>query len=506
MTDALRAAAETDGHAAPRAVRNSALNLLSQVAYGAMHLGSIAILARSLGVGEFGRYFTLFALVLVVQLAAELGLGTALTRRLVHRPDAARTTLAQAFALFLAIATASAAAFLAAGALMEFRGGAHVQWQHFALAGLACGCLQLQRFCTGAFRAMEAFGPENKARLLQGAAFSVSLLLLALWQALSLTHALAAYASSHGVAAGFLLSLHRRTWGALQCRIGWDEAGRWLRESVHVGVGDTVRGFTWQLDTLLLGWLRPAAEVGIYSVAYRPLGPLNWIPRAVTAATFTSFARFAVTDARALERSVAGTIRILWVVSLPLAVLLFVCAEAFVRILAGADYLEAVVPLRILVWIACFSFVSYPLGSIFTSTGRPQLYARLAIATFAIELVLELFLIPAWGYLGACAGSLAGEVFFAVCGLALCHRQRVLALEWRRLAAAVLCALTMALVLWPLRHLPVAWLAVAGAAASMTYASLCVAAGALTTDEVARFLRGVRGKAAPFLAAGARNR
>src|ERR671912_1106257 len=68
-------------------VRNSALNLTGQGLYALLQLCSIVVLARALGTAAFGRYYTIFAIILIVQLISEGGLTTILTRRLVRAPD-----------------------------------------------------------------------------------------------------------------------------------------------------------------------------------------------------------------------------------------------------------------------------------------------------------------------------------------------------------------------------------------------------------------------------------
>src|SRR5205085_8734527 len=108
-----------------------------------------------------------------------------------------------------------------------------------------------------------------------------------------------------------------------------------------LGLGDVVRGLTWQVDTILLRLLQPAAAVGVYSIAYRPLGPLNWVPRAVLTAMFPSFARLAEGDRPGLGRAFAASARLMWLVSLPIAVSIFVGAEPIIAVLAGPQYLEA---------------------------------------------------------------------------------------------------------------------------------------------------------------------
>src|SRR5205823_11229595 len=157
---------------------------------------------------------------------------------------------------------------------------------------------------------------------------------------------------------------------------------------------------------------------------------LNWLPRAVATATFPAFARLAESDRAALSRAFSDSVRLLWIASLPLAVAICVCAEVVVRALAGYEYLEAAQPLRILIWIACLSFLSFPLGLLFAALGQQRLYARLVLAIFLLELVPEIVLIPVWGYYGACMGSEVGELVFTIVGLALCRSLGIGQIDW----------------------------------------------------------------------------
>src|SRR5262249_26968811 len=161
-------------------------------------------------------------------------------------------------------------------------------------------------------RGFDRVGWENVARALQGAAFLGAVAVLAALHKAGVASVLSAFAASQVIAAVFLLAaLHWQT----RC-IRWEfrlgTVKDWLRESVPLGFADAARRMTWQLDTVLLGFLQPPAVVGIYSVAYRPLGPLNWLPQAVATAMFPSMARLATTDRTALERAFANSMRLMW--------------------------------------------------------------------------------------------------------------------------------------------------------------------------------------------------
>lgn len=469
-----------------RIVRNSTLNLIGQGFLAVFYLVVVFILARTLGKDGLGAYYTFFALILVVQWVGEAGVGTVLTCRIAQQPQHWRVIVAEATGLFTVITLLSAGVFLViGGGVAWYRRDADL-WFWSAAAGIACGGIQVNRFCGGVLRAFERVGDENFARFLQGALFVLFVVALVLNDSVSVGMVLAMFAASHVAASSYLLHRLARQYG-LGWRLNRHVVKDWLTEAVPLGFADVVRHLTWQLDTLLLGLLRPPAVVGIYSVAYRPLGPLNWLPQAVLSAMFPAVARMAGGDRAALSRTFSHSLRLMWIASLPLAVAICICAEPLILVLAGRDYLEAAVPMRVLIWIAILSFLSFPFRFVFTAVGKQKLFAWLVVGVFVLELVVELSLIPHFGYMGACTGSVIGELIFTVTGLAICARLGIGTLAVRPMASAVAAALVMGAVLWPARDGSWVVLGFIAILSGLLYLVLCILLGALKWDEVICF-------------------
>jgi stage V sporulation protein B len=268
---------------------------------------------------------------------------------------------------------------------------------------------------------------------------------------------------------------------------------RWFSESVPMGLGDVLRGVTWQLDTLLLGWLQLPEVVGIYSVAYRPLGPLNLVPQAILTAVFPAFVQMAERDRDALDQAFTTSIRFAWLISLPIAVTICIGAKPIILLVASPEYLEATVPLRILIWVTCLSFLSFHFRFLFVALNLQQAYSRLVGLILVLKALVELALIPRCGYCGACAGSVLGELVFTTVGLAICRRWGVGRIEWGALVLAALAGAAMGAVLWAARRFRFPILVPTVAMASRLYFLLCILLGALRRDEVQRLYEALTG-------------
>ena len=186
---------------------------------------------------------------------------------------------------------------------------------------------------------------------------------------------------------------------------------------------------------------------------------------------------------------------LLWIASLPIGVFFCVCAEPVVLLLAGRDYLEASQPLRVVIWISCLSFLSFPFRFLFTASGTPRLYAWLVLAVLTTQTVLGIALIPWWGYWGAWRGSLLAETLFTLVGLILCRRLGMGELGWRPMAWAAVAVAVMAALLWPARGLALPLLGLAAAGSTVAYFALCVLLGALCRRK-SRFREALGGRPA----------
>jgi O-antigen/teichoic acid export membrane protein len=312
--------------------------------------------------------------------------------------------------------------------------------------------------------------------------------------------ALTMLAGSHAVAALFMMMSLQWRLRCVGVRFGRVLMKGWLSEAGPLGMADVLRRLTYQLDTLLLGLLQAPAVVGIYSVACRPLATLNWMPQVMLAATLPSFARMAGGDRAGLQRAFATSIRLLWIVSLPITVSICVCAEPVVMVLAGQEYLEAAVPLRILIWITSLLFLSVPVRFFLAALGEARIYARLVLVVLVFEAVSEAALIPWWGYFGACAGSVVGELIFTGRGLAICRRFGMGMIEWGAMGRAALAGGGMGAALWLVRDLPLPLLALAILLVTGLYFLACLCLQALRWDEIATLVHRKAALPTPLLA------
>jgi O-antigen/teichoic acid export membrane protein len=179
------------------------------------------------------------------------------------------------------------------------------------------------------------------------------------------------------------------------------------------------------IDTLLVGALVPVGALpvaGAYASAARLLAGLEYIPEAVSRASYPRLATAFIAGHGQLLAELRPSISFLIVVGLPLPFAMLVAGPWLMVALFGRDVaqfawivipLSAVLPLR---------FLAYLFGMTLTSSNAQERRVAAVLVALGLVLVLDLLLIPRIGVAGAVVGSVAASIaVFAVYATQVTH-------------------------------------------------------------------------------------
>jgi O-antigen/teichoic acid export membrane protein len=401
------------------------------------------------------------------------------------------------------VGLSSVSLFYLACAIWMLVGGGEFPWSVLLVAALAMVTRHTLDFAANAFRGLERFEFENLSRVLQTSLFALFVWVGVYPHTGGVLAGFVAFTASNVIAAALIVAILLSQWKCAGFRLSQAVIRDWLRESLPLGLGDSVRRLTMQLDTLLLAAFRPPATVGLFSVAYRPLQPLQLLPRTIVSVTFPMMSRVAHSDRAALSRAFASTTNIVWIASLPIALLTTACAAPLILTTAGPDFAGAVWPLRLLIWTAPLMFVSAQLRFVFTAVDAQRRYWRLICVVLGIKCIAGLILIPTFGMYGACAGYLFGELALCAGGIMVLRSLGVIGPHWSQFVRVIPAAAAMAVVLAPVWAPDASlWrIAVYVPLSLVVYAAMCLLTGACPWSDAKRIALVVLRRAAARRAA-----
>jgi O-antigen/teichoic acid export membrane protein len=151
-----------------------------------------------------------------------------------------------------------------------------------------------------------------------------------------------------------------------------------------------------------LGYLRVAQSVSQF---------ISFLPAALAPVIISSLSASLVSDRENYRKLKSLHLRILWVLSLLLTVVLCQSLESLVLILFGSSFAAAIFPSRLTLWIATITSLSSILSQYVISTGNTRLIALVQLLGLAVTLVASIYLIPPYHVLGLLCSQGFAAVF-----------------------------------------------------------------------------------------------
>jgi O-antigen/teichoic acid export membrane protein len=381
--------------------RNAMALVASQVVTKALNLVVAVVLVRWLGAEELGRYAYVLAFCFPFGALADFGVATLAIREASARPERAAAVVAAARRLTVTLSVSAALVMMAAAALS---GHEPRLLAAFALAGLGSvvSALTLPYLVVLTAREeMRRLSLHRVAASVAGGVLTLAVLvagggLLALFAAGLLTSVL-------------MLAVARALAGPARAAGERGTAAAMARQAVPFGL--LMMGFAlyYRIDMVMLEWMMGPRAVGFYAAAYRFLDVVIVLAASLTGPLFPRLSAVARTRPDEARRLLEDAWRPLLALGLPLTLGACALAPLLVRVLFGEAFAESAPLLRVLIlgtlplfWVSVASHALIAADRVWPLVG---VYGSSA----ALNVVMNLLLIPRFGAAGAAAATLACE-------------------------------------------------------------------------------------------------
>jgi O-antigen/teichoic acid export membrane protein len=180
----------------------------------------------------------------------------------------------------------------------------------------------------------------------------------------------------------------------------------WLVSSLLFG---TIAGFgviNKQVSILILGLFEAPDQVGIYRVAVQVATLASFGLQAVNMVVGPRFAGLYTQGKIArLQRLVTGSARVVLAFNLTLTALFVIAGKQFFSLIFGPDFAASFGPLVILLVGQMVNSAVGSVGLLLNMTGHERETLRWSAAAAGINIVLNLLLVPLYGFQGAAAAT-----------------------------------------------------------------------------------------------------
>ncbi len=367
--------------------------------------GYFILIARALGPKEYGAFVGAVSLIALVAPFASVGAGNLLVKN-VSRDRSVFSEYWGNALLLSAVSGILLLAFVAAVARFALPGS--IPWSLILMVSVAdLLFIKYAEISAQAFQAMDQMRYTAALTLLPNVLrLAGAAVVFVVWRSSTAVTWGWFYLGCTVISSVVGVTLTRYLLGAPKLAI-WRIRGE-LAEGFYFGTSMSAQTVYNDMDKTMLARLSTLDATGIYAAAYRLIDVAFTPVRSVLNAAYTDFFRHGESGIAASYAYAKKLLPKMMGYSSVIFVGLFIAAPV-IPIVLGRDYARAVEALRWLALLPFFKSIHYFLADSLTGAGYQGIRTAGQIGVAVLNVVLNLWLIPAYSWRGAAWSSLASD-------------------------------------------------------------------------------------------------
>lgn len=380
--------------------------LITRVIFKAFLAGLTILLARFLGVEKFGQYSLALAFSGVFLVFNDLGMNAFLVRE--GSRDKTKLPVLFGNALFIEIAMS----LILYGAIIA---GANILRYPkevigiISLIAIATLIYEGRKIFEGAFRVNLKFNVIGWQQVI----YSSLLFIFTLGVVLINPHLKNIAYAQIFVSAIVFVFLAVALFRILKPKIDLNQIYKMLSGAFAFCLSSFFFIIYFQTDTIILSIFRSDYDVGLYSSVYKLVVAIFIFSQIILQTILPVIYRISLEEKEKLKRIYRALTKYLGALGLACSIGLFFLAKPIILLAYGKKYEAAAIILQILAWFVFIKFMSSIFSTYLLSTNKQNRRAALQGVAAFLNLVLNLILIPKFGYIAAAGTTLFSELLLA---------------------------------------------------------------------------------------------
>ncbi len=366
---------------------------------------------RYLGPDQFGQLSYATAFVALFGTFATLGLDGIVIREIVRKPDAAHEILGSA--LFLRLAGGITAFFVCTVSFFVVRQG---DSSGTVLVAIIAGGMVFQAFDVIDFWFQSQMQSRSTV-IAKNSAFLVTALTkvgLIIFHAPLIMFAWAAALEIFLGAVGMVLSYKRHGYRLTDWLGTFSRCRHLLSDSWPLILSGLSIAVYMKIDQIMLGNLAGNDAVGIYTSATKLSEIWYMIPIIVVSSVFPAIVQSKEQDESLYHRRITRLFSLMAAISLLIAAPISLCSNWMVTTIYGAAFRAAGPVLAVHIWASLFVFYGVAQGPWDLTENLTRLAMVRIVIGATVNILLNLWLIPVHGALGAAVATVVSQALAAV--------------------------------------------------------------------------------------------
>lgn len=395
-----------------RIAKNSGVYFLAQVISYILSFFFFMYTARYLGAKSFGILSFALALTAIFGVFGDLGLRQIATREVARNKSLAKKYLGNIVGIKIILVT------IVLGVLVLVINLLGCPEKTKAVVYLISLSIIFNAFLQafyGIFQAHERMEFESAGNILRSSLLLVCVLFVIRNNSSILILAFS-YSLVSAVTLGYAFIIFLWKFEKPKIEIDWSFCKPTLRQALPFGLTAVFGVIYYWIDTVMLSMMKGDTVVGWYNAAYRIFLVLLLVPSAFDTAVYPVMSRLYVSSRNSLELMCEKGFKYLTFIGIPIGIGGMLLADRIILLVFGSEYVHSIIALRILLWSAVLTFMGTSFSEVLNSTNKQAVLAKIIGACAALNVCLNLLLIPRYDYVGASISTVV-SVFFIFVGV-----------------------------------------------------------------------------------------
>jgi O-antigen/teichoic acid export membrane protein len=392
--------------------RNTSYFTLALVIQKIISLVYFTIYARVLGPADLGQYYFAISITSIFSIFIDFGLGNVITREVAKQPTKASSLLGSVLSIKLIF---SAITILG---LLIWTQAWHYEPLTRDLIYISALVMIFDNFTNTCYSILRGFHNLKFESIASVAFQSIVLVfsLVVIGLGLDIRWLMMSLVTASIFNLGYSALVVRKK---LQLRLSltWDKVliKQILLIALPFAVYAIFQRFYTFFDSVLLFKFSGAEAVGLYQIPFKIIVAIQFLPMAFTASLYPALSAYWQHNREQLGVTFERAITYSLILGIPIMIGTIALADQIV-LLFKEGFSSAAWPLQVSMMAVPFMFLSFPIGSLLNACDRQKRNTINIIIIAIASALLNIYLIPRFGVIGACVTNLITSIGLIILG------------------------------------------------------------------------------------------
>lgn len=356
------------------------------------------VLARYLGIEEYGKFAYVYTLISFTVLIADLGGFQVITRELSREQGKAKSIISSAFVLRIFI---SALLLITIGILTYFMQSDSSIRTALYIVTIPQLIFSFNTIFVAVFTAHNRFGFDSLMQITSRGIEFLTILLVVYFK-LGFIALFAGIGASYLINGFFGLIMYLKNYSLPLFHYDFKHCKYLLYESLPIAITTLLSIAILRVDIFVLKLLKGTADIAFFNVPYVFIYTLIIVPQSFVSVIFPILCKLGNSEEKSkFVFSYGKAFKLLYIISIPISTILICFSDTLLKLTYGTKFLASTNALKIMGLSIVFLFLNSLNTFTLISIKKQRLSTISTAIAFLINLVFDLILIPKYGFLGA---------------------------------------------------------------------------------------------------------